>query len=147
MGYIKEKYSNGRVGLVVAFRGDKNTDTYYGGNDLQEAINYFNLYLKDGSLYEQTKEEIAVQELAIQPEDATKFREQIDNLLSQMDDETAEQNIVLYPIWKENTFYKKNSRVRYGNSLYRVLLNHTSRSNWIPSITTSLFEKIETKNS
>ena len=63
-----------------------------------------------------------------------------------MDDEVANQNIVLYPLWKEGVYYQKNSRVRYMNSLYRVLVPHTSRINWTPSKSASLFEKIEIKN-
>lgn len=146
MGFIKEKYSNGKVGLVAAFKGDQNLENYCNSNSLEEAMDYFNLELKNGFLYEVSAEEKAMQELGININEASQFREQINSLISQMDDEVANQNIVLYPLWKEGVYYQKNSRVRYMNSLYRVLVPHTSRINWTPSKSTSLFEKIEIKN-
>ena len=55
MGFVCEKYSENRAGLVVSFTGNENTTTFFSGDSVAEAMKYFNVYEKDGVLYSTTR--------------------------------------------------------------------------------------------
>lgn len=144
MGFIKETYSNNRAGLIVAFKDIPNTSTYVNTDSIEEAIEYFNLMIKDNILYTITDSEIAMQKLDIKVEEAGAFRSQVNTLLATLDDTSALQNTILYPIWTVGQIYKVGDRIRYNNVLYKVLQNHTSQSDWTPNVAASLFAKVLT---
>ena len=60
MGFIQEKYSNNQGGLSVMFMGEQNTENYFAGDSVQDALTYFNMYLKNGQIYIKSEEELAL---------------------------------------------------------------------------------------
>lgn len=65
---------------------------------------------------------------------------------SVLDNATDEQALVmaqLYNEWDGNSVgYKKEQRVRYNGTLFKVLQDHTSQSDWTPDTASSLFAKV-----
>ena len=57
-------------------------------------------------------------------------------------DEQAVEAPAVYPEWKENVEYKIADRVLYDKILYKVLIDHTSQSDWTPIAAPSLFAKV-----
>lgn len=57
-------------------------------------------------------------------------------------DEQAIEVPVLYPVWKEEVFYKTGERVLFNEVLYKVLIDHTSQPDWAPDVAASLFAKV-----
>lgn len=142
MGFIKEVYSSNRAGLIVSFGQEQSSENFFHGDSVEEAIEYFNMYLKNNELYVQTEDAVALENLSINPEDATEFRSSVDAILTTLTDEQAVENIILFPVWSINTNYKINDRVRYNNTLYRALQDHTSQADWTPSTAVSLFARV-----
>lgn len=74
---------------------------------------------------------------------ALKLRPYIEKAAIFLNDEDALEAKELYPIWSgKNVEYKVDDRVRYENTLYKVLQNHVSQENWSPTYATSLFAKV-----
>lgn len=57
-------------------------------------------------------------------------------------DEQALKASALYPKWKVGTDYQKSERVLYNDTLYNVLTDHTSQTDWAPDAAPSLFAKV-----
>lgn len=57
-------------------------------------------------------------------------------------DEQALNAPAIYPMWKENVIYTAGTRIRHEDVLYRVLMDHTSQSDWTPDVAPSLFAKV-----
>lgn len=145
MGFILEKYTNKQAGLIVSFQGEENSNNYFAGNNINDALTYFNLYVKDNVIYLKTEEESALATIGIKTEtEATILRETIDNITASFSDEQALTNKILFPVWESGVTYSVNSRVRYGNRLYKVLQAHTSQEDWTPTQAPSLFARILT---
>lgn len=145
MGFIREKYSNNQGGLVVTFMGEQNTENYFSGDNIQDALNYFNMYLKDNQIYCRTNEELALTEAGISTiEEAEQLRQELNEIISEMTDEEAVERPILFPNWKTGKEYTVNERVRYGGRIFKVLQNHTSQDDWTPSRAPSLFAEILT---
>lgn len=76
-------------------------------------------------------------------ERARELRKQIEVNASGMDEATAVDFVELFPAWSGNGFsYAVNDRVRYNDTLYKVLQAHTSQSTWTPEAAVSLFAKV-----
>jgi len=76
-------------------------------------------------------------------ERARKLRPIIEKAAQFLDDETSLKATELFPEWSGNSVaYKKDDKVRYLDILYKVLMDHTSQSNWPPSDSPSLFAKV-----
>lgn len=75
-------------------------------------------------------------------EEARKIVEALVTLRESASDEMALNVPVLYPAWREGVYYTTSQRVRYGDTLYKVLQNHTSQSDWTPDAASSLFAKV-----
>lgn len=111
---------------------------------------------------EPTEEEL-IQQQAIEAK--TKLNEQKDSLLMAMltgadtspiissyaimltsiSDEVAEKVPDMFPTWDGNSkAYKKDDRVTYNGTLYKVLQDHTSQSTWTPEGAPSFFAKVLT---
>lgn len=57
-------------------------------------------------------------------------------------DEQALEVSSLYPVWKEDVAYEVGMRVQYNEILYKVLIAHTSQSDWTPDVAPSLFARV-----
>ena len=142
MGFIKEIYSDNRAGLIVLFGRGENSNTYFNGDSVEAAMEYFNLYLKNNQLYVKTEDEQAIENLGIKTEDAIEFRTTIDSIIETLSDEQAIMTPVLFPVWQINIAYKKGDRVRYNGKLYKVIQEHTSQIDWEPNFANSLFSAL-----
>ena len=139
MGFIKENYNNNKVGLVVSFLGSKNTPNYIDTDSIQEAMDYFNLQLKNGFLYYVPPSETALENLEISPEDASSMRAEINSIVEQMNDTEIINHTVLCPVWKENQTYSAGTRVRFNGNLYKAIQTHTSKAESTPDKMTDSF--------
>lgn len=148
MGFICEKYLNNQGGLTVAFMGEQNTSNYFSGDNIQAALSYFNMYVKDNQLYYRSEEELALTEAGISTlEEATQLREELNEIIGELTDEEATERPILFPNWKVGIAYTVNTRVRYGGRIFKVLQAHTSQEDWTPSRAPSLFAEILTSES
>lgn len=75
-------------------------------------------------------------------ERARKLREMIVKASKFLTDNDALESIELYPKWEIGKAYEKDFRLRYEDTLYKVLQNHTSQSDWTPDVAVSLFVKV-----
>lgn len=57
-------------------------------------------------------------------------------------DEMSAEVPNLYPTWKANVQYIADDRVLYNEVLYKVLIGHTSQTDWTPDNAPSLFTKV-----
>lgn len=65
--------------------------------------------------------------------------------LMSISDEVAEKIPEIFPVWNGNgKEYKKDDRVQYNDSLYKILQEHTSQASWTPDAAPSLFAKVLT---
>ena len=76
-------------------------------------------------------------------ETAKNIRAKLNTITSNMTDEQAAENVVLFTQWNGNNInYKIGDRVVFNNTLYKVLQNHTSQADWNPELAVSLFAEI-----
>ena len=145
MGFMLEKYTNNMAGLRVSFLENSNAENYFSGNNAIDALNYFNLYIKDNQIYYRTEEELALSETGISTvTEAEQLRQELNEIISEMTDEEAAERPILFPNWKVGVEYTVNTRVRYGGRIFKVLQAHTSQEDWTPSRTPSLFTEVLT---
>lgn len=75
-------------------------------------------------------------------EKARKLRSLIEEMATNLDDDTALDNVDVFPRWRVNQYYEAGFRVRYNEVLYKVLQNHTSQADWTPDVAVSLYVNI-----
>lgn len=75
-------------------------------------------------------------------ERAKAIRRVITEAMQSVDDETALENPLLFPEWAPGVAYSAGFKVQHNGTLYKVLQNHTSQSDWTPVAAASLFAKI-----
>lgn len=75
-------------------------------------------------------------------QEAKAFIEAFVKLRNIATDEMSLQVPNLYPTWKVGVDYIKDSRVLFNETLYKVLMNHTSQEDWNPEVAPSLFAKV-----
>ncbi len=136
-----EKYSNGNAGLVVSFLQNETSSNFFSGDSVEAAMEHFGLYLDDDNrLRVDSESERAMDVLSIEPSQAQEFRAAVNEILVSLDDETADANKLLFPLWSgDGVAYSVGARVRYNSVLYKVLQAHTSQSDWAPDVAVSLF--------
>ena len=74
--------------------------------------------------------------------DAMKFRSRIEVAGKEMTDTEAIDAPLFFPTWQTDKAYATGDRFRYGGVLYKVLQDHTSQSDWIPTTAVSLYTKV-----
>lgn len=74
---------------------------------------------------------------------AYELRALIEKASTSLSDVDALKGIELFPLWKVNTAYSIDERIRYNTRLYKVRQAHTSQSNWTPDITPALYAEVE----
>ena len=143
MGFICEKYSDQRAGLLVAFRGVETTPDYFAGDSDDEAMEHFDLYLQGNTIMARSDSEIAIEAAGITSvEDAMELREAIDAITDTYSDDDAVKHIILFPAWMVGKDYVMDERIRYSGKLYKVLQAHHSQVDWTPDVAVSLFVQI-----
>ena len=63
-----------------------------------------------------------------------------------LSDETALENIALFPDWEVEKMLSVGDRVEHEGKLYKVVQAHTSQESWTPNLTPALFEPIDIIN-
>lgn len=58
-------------------------------------------------------------------------------------DTEALEGIELFPKWKSDETYLIGERVRFEDTLYKCLLNHTSQETWTPPVSPSLWVRVD----
>ena len=73
---------------------------------------------------------------------AQEYNQAVSSIIDTLDDASALEVSILYPIWKEDMAYYMNQRIRYDNILYKCLQDHTSLAGWEPTNAPSLWAKV-----
>lgn len=76
-------------------------------------------------------------------EHARQLRKLIEKTAVNLTDIEALSGIELFPVWKEDGAYQTGDRVRYEDTLYRCLQDHTAQADWKPSEAVSLWVRID----
>lgn len=139
MGFIKEIYSDNRAGLVVSFGRNENSENYFSGDSVEEAMRYFHIYIKNNEMFTESEDSLAIGKLGIKTQEAAEFRTVVNEIIESLSDEQALATPVLFPVWQDNVNYKIGERVRYEGKLYKVLQEHNSQFGWEPFSAVSLF--------
>lgn len=66
----------------------------------------------------------------------------ITSMRDAVDDSIALTAKDLYPDWRKDAPYTTGDRVRYADTLYRCLQDHTSQSTWTPTDAPSLWARV-----
>lgn len=75
-------------------------------------------------------------------ERARQLRATIEELVVNLTDNDALEAKELFPAWGAGKSYIVDDRIRYNNTLYKVLQAHTSQTDWTPTNAPSLFAEI-----
>lgn len=75
---------------------------------------------------------------------ALMLRAMIEKAAASLDDGDALEAVELFPAWAVGVDYTEGKRVRDGGELFKCKQPHTSQSDWRPSITPALWQKVET---
>lgn len=76
-------------------------------------------------------------------EEMKKIRKAINAFAKNQTDEIIINNKTAFPLWSGNGVkYVIGDIVRFNDKVYRVVLGHTSQSDWMPSVAISLFAEI-----
>ena len=70
------------------------------------------------------------------------FRERIEDASQTLPDDKAQDNIALYPHWKDDAHYDADYRVQYNGVVYKCLQSHTAQASWTPTDAPSLWAKV-----
>lgn len=62
--------------------------------------------------------------------------------VDELPDETAAALPTFVDAWSSDTEYKTGKRVAYNGTVYKVLQDHTSQSDWTPDTAASLYAKV-----
>lgn len=80
-------------------------------------------------------------------EEARAFRASMEALAAYAPAETALGNPDAFPVWSADsisyTAENPQSKVRYGDLLYKCLTSHTSQESWKPDVSPSLWVRID----
>lgn len=74
---------------------------------------------------------------------ALMLRAMIEKASTSLPDEDALDAVELFPMWAVGVDYTEGKRVRDGVELFKCKQPHTSQSDWRPSITPALWQKVE----
>lgn len=145
MGFRLEKYIDGSANLIVDLNGLEDNATYYLGDTISGAIEYFHLKIDEDTkiLRTPTDAEMALINLELSSYEASDFRDKLNEMLKMLNDDEIEQVKILCPKWSGNFIsYSADDRVRFNNIIYKVLKTHTSNSNLRPDISSDLFTPV-----
>lgn len=74
---------------------------------------------------------------------ARALRRYIEQLSATLPDQDALEAVELFPKWSETAEYSVGDRVRYGELLYKCLLDHQAQASWTPDTATSLWVRVD----
>ena len=71
------------------------------------------------------------------------LRQMMEKAATSLPDDDALEAVELFPMWQTGTAYTAGIRARDGEELFKCKQPHTSQSDWRPSITPALWQKVE----
>ena len=71
-----------------------------------------------------------------------KARAMIEKGASYLPDADALEAVALFPAWAVGVYYEADTRIRYGEKLYKVVQAHTSQEDWLPEDTPALYTEV-----
>ena len=71
------------------------------------------------------------------------LRKLIEKAAATLKDTDALEGIELFPKWSDDYEYSVDDRVRYGETLYKCLIAHTSQPSWTPPDSPSLWVRVD----
>lgn len=74
---------------------------------------------------------------------ARRLRELMEQSAETLTDTEALEGIELFPKWKSDETYLIGERVRFEDTLYKCLMNHTSQDTWTPPVSPSLWVRVD----
>lgn len=74
---------------------------------------------------------------------AKRLRKAIVQGSESLSDEIASTVPNLFPVWEPDTAYAIGDRRRYGETLYKCTIAHTSQADWTPDIAVSLWARTD----
>ena len=144
MGLRLEVYNENYVGLVADFNFVENSKEFCTSNNVEEAMEYFDLYLDERtrSLKRNDPNQRIVDKLAINIENIEMFQKQLETITNTLTDEEANGFSLLFEEWSPSGVYKIGDRIRYNGVLYKCLTAHNAQQDWAPSAAPSLWAQI-----
>jgi hypothetical protein len=76
-------------------------------------------------------------------EHAKRLRALIEQTAVNLTDSEALTGIELFPLWNASASYQTGDRVRYSDTLYKCLQDHTAQADWKPSEAVSLWVRVD----
>ena len=71
-----------------------------------------------------------------------KYRAYIEKGATSLTDTDALEAVALFPAWAVDVYYEADTRIRYGEKLYKVVQAHTSQADWLPEDTPALYTEV-----
>lgn len=71
-----------------------------------------------------------------------KLRAMIEKAAASLADDDALEAVELFPVWRADTNYGADERIRYGEKLYRCVQSHTSQADWTPDAAPALWTEV-----
>ena len=128
MGFLLRKYPDYTADLLVSF------------NNIDEAIAYFKITLKDGVMYVPTPQDEKIEELDDEVKEQT---QKINTILTAFVDDTAAQDYIeFFPAWRADMDVTVGERYVFNDVIYKVLIAHHTQTEWMPPLVPSLFARI-----
>ena len=75
-------------------------------------------------------------------ENARKMRPIIERAVQSLPDNDALETVTLHPVWRTDTVYTVDYRVRYDGMLYSCITGHTAQATWAPDVSPSLCARV-----
>lgn len=147
MGLKLDNYGDNFVGLTVDFSFTDNSSYFFSGDSVQEAIEYFDLYIdKDSArLKRRSVGEKIIDSFDISNNTVEDFKKSIKDLTKTFSDEDAVAHQYIIEKWDTDVKYSINDYVRYENAIYKCIQPHTSQEDNSPSKSTLAWIALSTQ--
>ena len=144
MGLRLEVYNENYVGLVADFNFVENSKEFCTSNNIEEAMEYFDLYLDERTrrLKRNDPNQRIVDKLAINIENIEMFQKQLEAITDTLTDEEAKGLSLLFEEWRPSEVYKIGDRIRYTGVLYKCLEDNNATMETPPSVMPSVWTEI-----
>lgn len=141
MGFRLESYNDNFCGLIVDYSYTTDSDYFYNGDSIEDALEYFDLYVDDKTarIKRNDPNQKVVDKLAINLSNVEEFQTMLENITNSFTDEQALTYILLIPDWSPIKHYNVGDRVRQEGRLYKCITSHGSQMDWSPDVSPSLW--------
>lgn len=122
-------------------------ETYYDAFSVEEAMDYFNLYLDDNNeLRRRDLNKELMEKYGIYEGNTDTFLQQLEELGNSLSEEQAIDHEFIFLDWMPGKFYEIGNRVYYADGVYECLRNHTAHIGGTPWELQKFWKKLEHEN-